>query len=268
MSVPDYSSTVERFTGFGEAYNQARPSAPTALADLLCPIAGCDRPDLVVDLGCGTGLSTRYWAERAKAVIGVEPTASMREQAVQAGGANITYRTGYSHETGLPAVSADLVLCAQSLHWMEPFATFAEAARILRTGGIFAAYDYDWPPFTSSWEVDAAYIACMEHGRQLERECGLTEQLPRWDKPGHLERMRKSGQFRFVRESLLHHEDEGGAARIVALLLSQGYIQSLLKQGLTERDLHIDHLRDVAAFAFGDGVKPWLWSVRVRLGVK
>ena len=41
--------------------------------------------------------------------------------------------------------SADIVTCSQSFHWMEPEPTLAEIARILRPGGVFAAYDYDWP---------------------------------------------------------------------------------------------------------------------------
>jgi SAM-dependent methyltransferase len=39
---------------------------------------------------------------------------------------------------------------------MEPEPTLAEAARILRPGGIFAAYDYDWPPIVH-WQVEAAF---------------------------------------------------------------------------------------------------------------
>ena len=35
--------------------------------------------------------------------------------------------------------------CAQSLHHVEPEGTLAEIGRILRVGGVFAAYDYDWP---------------------------------------------------------------------------------------------------------------------------
>ena len=39
------------------------------------------RPRLVVDLGSGTGLSTRVWADRADEVVGVEASPEMREQA-------------------------------------------------------------------------------------------------------------------------------------------------------------------------------------------
>jgi SAM-dependent methyltransferase len=274
MNDADFSPTIERFTGFGADYDRARPSPPAALADLLLPIAGCAPPvfpSLVVDLGSGTGLSTRYWAAHARAVIGVEPAASMREQAEahgEANGGDVTYRAGFSHATGLPDGCADLVVCSQALHWMEPSTTFAEAARILRAGGVFAACDYDWPPATSSWEVDQAYADCMDGVRRREREHGIAASVPRWNKAGHLERLRESGHFRFVRECLLHHTEEGNAERVVAVLLSQGSVRSLLKLGLSEEDLGIGRLREVASRALGDAPSLWFWSARVRIGVR
>ncbi len=271
MNDADFSPTIERFTGFGADYDRARPSPPAALADLLLPIAGCAPPalpSLVVDLGSGTGLSTRYWGAYARAVIGVEPSASMREQAEARGRANVTYRAGFSHATGLPDGCADLVVCSQALHWMEPAATFTEAARLLRTGGVFAACDYDWPPATPSWEVDRAYAGCMDGVRRLEREHGIAASVPRWAKSGHFERMRESGRFRYVRECLLHHTEEGDAERVVALLLSQGSVRSLLKLGLSEADLGIDTLRAAARNAFGSASSRWFWSARVRIGVR
>lgn len=265
---PDFTATLERFSGFGAHYDGVRPSPPSALGDLLCSMARCSVPGLVVDLGCGTGLSTRYWANRARGVIGVEPTDAMRVQAEQTKLANVSYRKGYSHATGLDDGCADLVVCAQSLHWMDPLPTFREIARILRPGGVFAAYDYDWPPATSSWEVDLAYTECMELGRRLERERGVSAGLRQWEKSGHLSRMQESGCFRYVREVAMHHHDEGDAGRIVGLLLSQGYVQSLLKAGLGEEDLRIDHLRAIALRELGTSPAPWFWSARVRLAVK
>jgi SAM-dependent methyltransferase len=268
MADSDFSANIERFTGFGPHYDRVRPSPPRALADLLFAMTRSNLPALVVDLGSGTGLSTRYWSTRAASVIGVEPTDSMREQAERMGGENLFYRQGFSHATGLPDGCADLVVCSQALHWMEPASTFAESARILRKGGVFAACDYDWPPATSFWDVDQAYTHCIERVRHLEREHGIADRVQRWSKSGHLARMRESGRFRYVRECLLHDEDEGGAERIVDLLLSQGSAQSLLKLGLSEEDLQLDRLRQVAARAFGTSSSRWLWSARVRIGVK
>lgn len=268
MNAPDFSATLERFTGFGPHYDLVRPAPPAALAELLLPLARCTVPELVVDLGCGTGLSTRYWSARARAVIGIEPTDAMRTQAETMGGEHVSYRQGFSHATGLPDACADLVTCSQALHWMDPLPTFRESTRILREGGVFAAFDYDWPPATGFWEVDQAYTECMHHGRRLERERGLVENLRQWDKAGHLSRMEESGCFRYVRECVLHHEDEGGALRLVGLLLSQGFIQSLLKAGLSEQELHIDRLRDTATRFLGATPHRWFWSSRVRIGVR
>ncbi|HKB90297.1 MAG TPA: class I SAM-dependent methyltransferase, partial [Opitutaceae bacterium] len=154
----DFSRNVERFTGFADVYDKYRPTPPAVLADIINHFAGLTRTHLVVDLGAGTGLSTRYWADKADEIIGIEPTADMRNQAVAHTAAkNVSYSEGFSHRTGLPDRCAEIVSCSQALHWMEPHATFQETARILKPGGVFAANDYDWPPTTGSWEADAAY---------------------------------------------------------------------------------------------------------------
>ena len=69
-------------------------------------------------------------------------------------------------------------------------------------------------------------------------------------------------------ECVLHHREEGGADRLVGVLLSQGHVQSLLKRGLTEAELKIDELREAAARAFGRGTTEWFWSSRVRIGIR
>ncbi len=123
---------------------------------------------------------------------------------------------------GLPDACADIVTCSQALHWMEPTGTFREVARILHAGGVFAAYDYDWPPVTTSPEVDALYTECMATSRRIEKERGVSEGVRHWSKDGHLARLHESGMFSYVRECTLHHIDTGNAARLVGLLLSQG----------------------------------------------
>ena len=138
----------EIWTGKANSYDRARPTPPLALLDLLTQVIHTPHPALVVDVGSGTGLSTAIWGERAELVIGIEPNADMRKEAVRKiehhpYAAQIEYREGVAHRTGLPDGCADIVTAAQSFHWMEPTATLAEIARILRPGGLFAAYDYD-----------------------------------------------------------------------------------------------------------------------------
>ncbi len=269
MTQPEaFSGNIGRFTGFAELYDCYRAEPPTTLAVTLSHFSGVLRPTLVVDLGSGTGLSTRYWAERAERVIGIEPTPDMRRRAEAATtAANVSYREGFSHATGLPAHCARIICCMQALHWMDPTTTFLEAARLLQPGGVFAACDYDWPPVTPSPEANAAFTACIARGRLLERQLGLESQLQFWSKSGHLARMQSSGVFRTVHEIVLPHHDLGNAGRLVGLLLSQGYVQSLLKRGCSESDLGLDALREVAEQTLGEAQRPFNWTARLRVGV-
>lgn len=264
----DFSANIQLFTGFASDYDRYRPAPPAVLADLLCALAKTSRPRLVVDLGSGTGLSTRYWAGRADQVVGIEPTVDMRREAeARTRAANISYREGFSHSTGLPDVCAQIVTCSQALHWMEPQSTFEEVRRILEPGGVFAAFDYDWPPTTSSWQADAAYEACERRIRQVEDMLPDPLALLRWQKHEHLARMRQSGCFRYTREIVLHHTEPGNAERLVGLLLSQGNVMTLYKKGFSEADLGIDEFRRQAQQALGDTPTTWYFSSRLRIGI-
>src|SRR3954470_16097163 len=73
------TSGYER-SGFADGFDANRPSPPAAVLDILCLEAQSQRPRLVVDLGSGTGLSTRPWAGRADEVVGVEASPEMRKR--------------------------------------------------------------------------------------------------------------------------------------------------------------------------------------------
>lgn len=262
-------ANVDRFSGFADCYDAYRPQPPKALVGLLTQLARVEIPELVVDLGCGTGLSTRIWAKRANHVIGIEPNNDMRQQAIQntLDSPEIVYRDGISTHTGLPDGCADIVVCSQSLHWMEPEPTFAEIARILRVGGVFASCDCDWPP-TMDWEAEAAYNIWHQTTREAEKRMGTHETVKRWSKDQHLERIQKSDHFRYVREVLLHNVEYGGAERLVGLALSQGGVETLLKHGLSKEEVGITKLIEDAHRIFGDREIPWYFSYRIRIGVK
>jgi SAM-dependent methyltransferase len=267
-----FPANVERFTGYADCYDAYRPAPPTVLAQILTRLAQVERPRLVVDLGSGTGLSTTYWAERAEAVVGIEPSPDMRRQAeaqtkARCVGATVRYQDGFSTATGLPDGCADIVTCSQSLHWMEPEPTFAEVARILRPGGVFAAYDCDWPP-TVHWEAEAAYEETIRRAHAIGEEGGYFTGVHRWEKKEHLARLRGSQCFRYVKEILVHSIEVGNAERLVGLCRSQGSVQTLLKQGVTEEEIGLDALKKVAERTLGDPNVQWYWSYRVRVGLR
>ena len=289
---------LDRFSGFADLYDANRPSPPLRLGHVLSSYASADRPD-VVDLGSGTGLSTRWAAQWAGHVIGVEPNPDMRAQAGARPVDGVEYREGASHATGLPDRCADVVLAVQALHWMEPVSTFTEVARILRPGGVFAAVDADWPPVTGVVRAERAWAELHRRIRVFEARAAagatraelaapiagddpalLDEDLHdphrnrampgdarSWSKSGHLERMRASGRFRFTRELLFDEPVEGGAERFIALMRSQGSYQGLVKRGLDEGVLGATMFDEEVAAAFGARPVAGLsFSWRVRLG--
>ena len=254
--------------GFAGVYDRYRPQPPPALLDILQLVAQVERPRLVVDLGAGTGLSTRVWAERADEVVGVEANASMLAQARAATAApNVRYVEAFAAETGLGGGGADVVTCSQAFHWMEPVPVLAEAARLLRRGGVFAAYDYDVPPLVEP-TVDTAFSAQLAARRAARDAAGLPPGGTRWPKERHLERIRGSGRFRSARELVCHAFDETSAERVVGLAESIGGPRGLFGNAAREVTESFTRLRDVAHSVLGDGRRPMVLCYRIRAGVK
>jgi SAM-dependent methyltransferase len=250
--------------GFADRYERHRPRPPEVLLEMLPWLAGGGRPRLVVDVGSGTGLSTRFWAEHAGAVVGVEPLAEMREVAAAATDApNVSYVAAPAHATGLDEGSADIVTCSQSLQWMAPEPTLAEIARILRRGGVFAAYEYRWLLLASP-EAKAAFEDVFERKNRLRAERGLDQGRSRW--PVSRERLEESGRFRFTAETTVHGLEHGNADRLVGFVLSEGSTATLLEAGVTEKELGLARLREVAATGLGSEPTPWYLGYRVILG--
>ncbi len=260
---------LSRFSGFAMEYDSVRPSPPYVLKTLLLSLAEVSHAKLVVDLGSGTGLSTRYWAEAADSVVGIEPNQDMRTRAVEVTTErNVEYREELSSRIGIASGMADIVTCSQSLHWMDPGPTFEEVSRVLRRGGVFAAYDCDWPPTTGKWQADMAYDRMIQRVAALDEKITEVNRVTKWAKEEHLKRMTESGRFRYTREVVLHQMEKGNADRFVGILLSQGGIQALLKAGNTEKDLGIEEFRDECNSILGDNVREWYWSYRVRIGIR
>jgi ubiquinone/menaquinone biosynthesis C-methylase UbiE len=263
------TETSELWTGRASSYDRVRPTPPPALLALLTQLIALPRPALVVDLGSGTGLSTAIWAERAERVLGIEPNADMRREAVDRrkdhpSAARVEYRAGLAHQTGLPDACADIVTAAQSFHWMEPTSTLAEIVRVLRPGGLFAAYDYDSPP-AIHWEVDQ--LAQEMHMRLvgLIQTRGMPRTIQIWPQNKALAPLRECGHFRFTREILLHHVEQGDATRYLEMMRSSAFNGQLQ---VTDAEIGFDRLSRAVDQHIGSTPMPWYISYRVRIGIK
>ncbi len=123
---------TERFSARAADYVLGRPSYPAAAIDALFDGYGDPLALRVVDLGAGTGISSRLLAERAGTTIAIEPNAAMRESAAPY--PRLEWRDARAEATGLPDGSVDLVTAFQSFHWFDAASALAEIERILRPG--------------------------------------------------------------------------------------------------------------------------------------
>jgi SAM-dependent methyltransferase len=264
--MPD---AVSKFSGVAGEYDAVRPQPPADLIAMIAQWAGVASPD-VVDLGAGTGLSSVVWAARARQVTAVEPATGMRQLAERriAGArarsaARFLVVDASAEDTGLPDGCADVVTASQAMHWFDPARALPEIARLLRPGGVLAAYDCDWPPCIDP-QTAAAWDAVVALVDGLQARRGVPAQHRGKD---HADRIRRSGLFRHCCETAVHGRERGDAKRLVGLALSAiSHLADFLAEGATEDELGVTALREVAARRLAEPLT-WWWTYRVHLAV-
>lgn len=170
--IEDSKTRFSRTVGDYERY---RPSYPPEMLDWALEDVGQGAD--VLDLGSGTGISSRLLAARGLKVVGVEPNDDMRAAAEKAGGGP-SYRKGEAAATGLPAAAADLAVAAQAFHWFALEPVLEELERVLRPGGRVVAF----------WNVRAETPLLRDYDDLLRRRCRDYAKVP--DEPGTIERLR------------------------------------------------------------------------------
>ncbi len=251
-NIPPYLTPVnikqiiDRFSGddYLSYYDRHRPSAPRAMVDCALRYAKMEHADLVVDIGCGTGLSTYIWQDCANSVVGIDPSPDMLVLAAahcDASVDHVRFADGLGHQIPVEDGSVDIVSCGQVFHWMDTVKTLAEVQRILRPGGVFVVYDCAWPP---SFEpvMERAYIDFFIGIHQIAE--GFNSELVIGHmKEKHHDNIASSGNFDFIRDMHFHKAEHGSLERFEGILLSQGGVHALLRKGLTEDEIGLTQFR-------------------------
>ena len=119
-----------RFTGLAEIYARCRPGYPAGAIDYIMSRCDLKPGDRMVDVGCGTGISSRLFAQRGLCVLGLEPNQEMLDQAMRESpppsDGPLSYQCRSAEDTGAPDGRFDVVLAAQAFHWFNVEKTRAE----------------------------------------------------------------------------------------------------------------------------------------------
>jgi len=138
--VPDYSRVAE-------AYARTRPRYPPDLYDFLASLVDAHRA--AWDCATGSGQAAVDLAEHFETVHATDLSA---EQIAQAQAhPRVHYRVASAERSGLDDRSVDLVCVATAIHWFDRDRFYDEVRRVLRPGGVLAAWSYHVghaePPF-------------------------------------------------------------------------------------------------------------------------
>jgi SAM-dependent methyltransferase len=129
---------MDHFGRVAADYAHSRPGYPAALFAWLA--GQCGGHDLAWDCGTGSGQAATAMAGHFRRVLATDASAAQIARAVPHAG--VEYRLAAAGQSGLAAASVDLVAVAQALHWFDLDGFYAEVRRVLRPGGVIAAWSY------------------------------------------------------------------------------------------------------------------------------
>lgn len=134
--MADREEMSRSFGAAAEAYESGRPDYPRETVEwMLAPARVAGRALRVADVGAGTGKLTRTVVEAGADVVAIDPDAAMLG-ALRENVHGVPTFVGTAERMPLPDASVDAVLLGQAWHWVDVAAASAEAARVLRPGGV------------------------------------------------------------------------------------------------------------------------------------
>lgn len=138
----------DHFSKQSKEYSVSRPTYPESLFDFLAGIV--NYRNLAWDCATGNGQAAVALSKHFRQVIASDISEKQIQNASQP--SNIRYHIFPAEKTFIDENSIDLITVAQALHWFNLEGFYNEAKRVLRKGGIIAAWAYGL--HTISPEID------------------------------------------------------------------------------------------------------------------
>lgn len=262
--VTTLSREMELFVGseHSRLYQKHRPAYPSSLYQFIADFCktGTGSLDSAVDVGCGTGLSTRPLCEHFCHVIGVDVSETQIKMAREAHAqTNLSFEVSEAERlTFMHDASTDLVTVAQAIHWIDQEPFYKEVERILKPGGSLIVYGY------------GNCVLDNDKGNQVIQRFYRHDLHGYWDsRRRHIDNLCQEVRLPFpgrTRNSDFVIQYRWTAAEVVGYLSTWSAWQSYLKQNPEShllRDIE-QHLRDI----YLDQRVAITWPVFLLLGRK
>jgi len=137
------------FASEAAEYAHLRPTYPENLFEFLATIVASR--NIAWDCATGNGQAATHLAGYFERVIATDESAEMIAQAPD--DPQIEYGVAEAEDSGIDTDSVDLVTVASAIHWFDLGRFYAEVRRVVRPGGVIAAWTYYTPVFGN--DVDA-----------------------------------------------------------------------------------------------------------------
>jgi SAM-dependent methyltransferase len=128
----------DHFSQQAPDYARFRPNYPCELFAWLAGIS--PSRGTAWDCGTGSGQAAVGLAAHFEHVIATDPSRKQLEHAESH--PRVDYRVASAEVSRLDTASVDLVTVAQAIHWFDLDKFYAEAKRVLKPGGVVAAWTY------------------------------------------------------------------------------------------------------------------------------
>ncbi|XP_063862669.1 putative methyltransferase DDB_G0268948 isoform X1 [Scylla paramamosain] len=131
------------------AYARFRPHPPQPLIDNILSFLKSKYTGALAaaaDVGCGSGQTTWILAPHFNNVTGLDISEAQITEAIKKNNANnVSFKVSGAETLPFPSRSLQVITTGQACHWFDLPKFYAEADRVLVSGGVLALYGYLFP---------------------------------------------------------------------------------------------------------------------------
>jgi SAM-dependent methyltransferase len=162
QSAQHDAEILDQFTRQADPFAKRHGYRPDPILDLMAECAAVTAQHTILDVACGPGIVSCFFAGRARHVTGLDFVPAMLDRArryqEEQQIANVDWQLGSSTDLPFPADSFDCVVTRFSFHhFLDPLAALREMQRAARPGGSILVCDVSPRPDAQDafnhWEI-------------------------------------------------------------------------------------------------------------------